>query len=108
MQRILGCYTIDLSDEEMQKKFTTRKGQLSVEVLPQALKDEAFALKERGELWRLVVLLVPVPVYWLPAFSHWFSPLSDLGVFLTDLSYSEEMGLMPPGEGEAPSGMEIC
>ena len=108
VQRILGCYTIDLSDEEMQKKFTTRKGQLSVEVLPQALKDEAFALKERGELWRLVELLVPVPVYWLPAFSHWFSPLSDLGIFLTDLPYSEEMGLMPPGEGEAPSGMEIC
>ncbi|HBT47363.1 MAG TPA: CRISPR-associated helicase/endonuclease Cas3 [Peptococcaceae bacterium] len=107
VQRISGCYTIDLSDEEMQKKFTTRKGQLSVEVLPQALKDEAFALKERDELWRLVELLVPVPVYWLPAFSHWFSPLSDLGVFLTDLPYSEEMGLMPPGEGEASLGMEI-
>jgi len=107
VQRISGCYTIDLSDEEMQKKFTTRKGQLSVEVLPQALKDEAFALRERGEHWRLVELLVPVPVYWLPAFSHWFSPLSDLGVFLTDLPYSEEMGLMPPGEGEAPPGMEI-
>lgn len=107
VQRILGCYTIDLSDEEMQEKFTTRKGQLSVEVLPQALKDEAFALREKGELWRLVELLVPVPVYWLSAFSRWFSPLSDLGVFLTGLPYSEEMGLMPPGEGEAPLGMEM-
>lgn len=107
VQRILGCYTIDLSDEEMQKRFATRKGQLSIEVLPQALKDEAFAFRERGELWRLVELLVPVPVYWLSAFSQWFSPLSDLGVFLTDMPYSEEIGLIPPSEEEAPLGMEI-
>jgi CRISPR-associated endonuclease/helicase Cas3 len=62
---------------------------------------------ERNERWRIVELLVPVPIYWLAAFSEWFSPLPDLGCFLTELPYSKEMGLAPPGKEEAPSGMEM-
>ncbi|MDK2882207.1 MAG: CRISPR-associated endonuclease/helicase Cas3 [Bacillota bacterium] len=107
VQEILGCYTIDLSDEEMRAKFTTRRGQLSLEVLPGDLKDEAFEFMERNERWRIVELLVPVPIYWLAAFSEWFSPLPDLGCFLTELPYSKEIGLAPPGKEEAPSGMEM-
>lgn len=108
IQQILGCYTIDLSDEEMQKRFITREGQLSIEVLPRNFKDEVFALKESGQLWRIVEFLVPVPIYWLHAFKGWFSPAEDLGVFLTDMPYSSEIGLVPPMEkDEAPLGAEM-
>ncbi|MEM4382162.1 MAG: CRISPR-associated helicase Cas3', partial [Candidatus Caldarchaeum sp.] len=34
VQRVLGCYTIDLSDEELRERFTARRGMVSVEVLP--------------------------------------------------------------------------
>ncbi len=107
IQDILGCYTIDLSDEEMQKKFMTRKGQISIEVLPQNFKDEVFALKENGQLWRIVEFLVPVPIYWLHVYKKWFSPSEDLGVFLTDMPYNSEIGLVPPKEEEEiPLGAE--
>jgi len=108
IQHILGCYTIDLSDEELQKKFTTRKGQLSVEVLPYIFKDEVYSLKEAGELWRLVEFLVPVPLWWLNAYSQRFSKDEDLGVYWTDLPYNERIGLRLPGEEESPSGAELC
>jgi len=108
IQHILGCYTIDLSDEELQKKFTTRKGQLSVEVLPYIFKDQVYTLKEQGELWRLVEFLVPVPLWWLGTYPQWFSKDEDLAVYWTDLHYDEKVGLRLPGEEESPSGAEIC
>ncbi len=107
VQKVLGCYTINLSDEEMRAKFTTRRGHISVEVLPEALRDEAFAFIERNERWRLVELLVPVPIYWLVAYAEWFSPLADLECYITVLPYSEEVGLSLPGKEETPGGMEI-
>jgi len=111
IQDILGCYTIDLSDEKLQEKFVTRKGQLSVEVLPCLFKDQVYALKEQGELWRLVEFLVPVPLQsllrWLRKYPQWFSKDEDLSVYCTNLHYDEKMGLRSPREEESSYGAEI-
>jgi len=96
IQRTLGCYTIDLSDEELRERFTARRGMVSVEVLPAQFLEESYALKERGELWRLPELLVPVPIWWFKEFAERFSPISDLGVVQTTLAYDAELGLQPP------------
>jgi CRISPR-associated endonuclease/helicase Cas3 len=45
----LGCYTIDLADEEMRALFTARRGTLSVEVLPAQFVEEAYDLKEKAK-----------------------------------------------------------
>lgn len=105
LQRVLGCYTIDLSDEEMRVRFTARRGMLSVEVLPACFIKEAYALKENGEGWRLPELLVPVPIYWLKQ-SQFFSPVSDLGCWQTLLSYDPDYGLQAPSDqSQAPFGV---
>lgn len=46
----------------MRARFTARRGTISVEVLPSALVQEAYRLKEAQEGWRLPELLVPVPI----------------------------------------------
>lgn len=94
IQRILGCYTIDLSDEEMRSRFTARRGQVSVEVLPADFIQEAYELCERDEGWRLPELLVPVPVYWLTQ-AEFFRPMEDLRCIQTILEYDNELGLAP-------------
>jgi CRISPR-associated endonuclease/helicase Cas3 len=93
LQRILGCYTIDLSDEALRERFTARRGMVTVEVLPAQFVEEADQLKEQGELWRLPELLVPVPIWWFRVFAEQFSPISDLGVVQTTLAYDAELGL---------------
>ena len=93
LQRILGCYTIDLSDEELRSRFTARRGMVSVEVLPAQFLEEAYRLKEEGKGWQLPELLVPVPIWWLKVFAEQFSPVSDLGVVQTMLAYDAELGL---------------
>ncbi|AEN73078.1 metal dependent phosphohydrolase [Rhodothermus marinus SG0.5JP17-172] len=93
LQRILGCYTIDLTDEQLRARFTTRRGMISVEVLPQCYVQEALQLKEQGEGWRLPELLVPVPVYWLVKAPDAFEDLADLQVRQTSLPYDAEHGL---------------
>jgi CRISPR-associated endonuclease/helicase Cas3 len=100
VQRILGCYTIDLADEELRERFTARRGMVAVEVLPARFLEEAYALKERGEGWRLPELLVSVPMWWLKQFAEHFTPVSDLGVVQTTLSYTDELGLQPPHNQE--------
>jgi len=107
VQKILGCYTIDLTDEELRARFTTRKGTPSVEVLPETFLDEARAFKDQGEGWRLVEFLVPVPIWWLRAFKDWFYPTEDLGCFVTRLPYSAEEGLLSPAREEMPDGYEF-
>lgn len=94
IQRTLGCYTIDLSDEEMRRRFTARRGTVSVEVLPDRFLQEAYRLTEQKESWRLPELLVPVPIWWLKEFANHFSPVSDLGVVQTTLAYDDELGLV--------------
>ncbi|RKQ88676.1 CRISPR-associated helicase Cas3' [Brockia lithotrophica] len=105
VQRILGCYTIDLSDEEMRARFATRRGVVSVEVLPESFVQEAYAFKEKGEGWRLPELLVPVPIYWLKS-AEYFTLASDLKVVVTSLPYTE-LGLEVPGEGKVLPGAII-
>ena len=95
LQRVLGCYTIDLSDEEMRQRFTARRGVISVEVLPDRFVQEAYELKNQGEGWKITELLVPVPIYWLRC-SEIFTPLSDLRCIKTSLAYDPELGLLPP------------
>lgn len=93
VQQILGCYTVDLSDEEMRARFTTRRGTVSVEVIPAQFVQEAYQLLEAGEGWRMPELLVPVPVYWLKRYADAFQPSRDLGVFITNLGYNPQEGL---------------
>lgn len=93
VQQILGCYTIDLSDEEMRARFTARRGTVSVEVLPEQFVQEAYQLREAGEGWRMPELLVPVPIYWLKRYADAFEPSRDLGVFITSLEYNPQEGL---------------
>jgi CRISPR-associated endonuclease/helicase Cas3 len=103
VQSIQGCYTIDLSDPEMQQKFTARRGLISVEVLPCVFRDEAYEFKNAGEGWRIPELLVPVPIYWLKQQPSAFTPLKDLGCYETTLPYDAELGLCPPEEDDAAS-----
>ena len=108
IRRILGCYTIDLSDEEMRARFTARRGMISIEVLPEAFVSTAYDLRERGETWRLPELLVPVPIYWLREYPHHFFPRSDLGCLQANLPYSPEEGLQEPEpQTGAPPGALI-
>lgn len=52
MQCTLGCYTIGLSDEKLRERFATRRGMVSVEVLPAQFLEEAYRLREPSEGWR--------------------------------------------------------
>lgn len=101
VQATLGCYTIGLSDEKLKERFATRRGPLSVEVLPMAFLEEAQTLKERQEGWRMPELLVPVPVWWLHEYKEAFSFSAELRVLLTTLSYTPELGLCPDFVEEA-------
>ena len=98
VQRILGCYTIDLSDEEMRALYATRRGVVSIEVLPECFLEEAYDFRERKEGWRLPELLVPVPIYWLKTGK--FSPTSDLKVMIANFPYNTELGLEVPEQGK--------
>jgi len=84
----------------LRERFTARRGMVAVEVLPARFLEEAYALKERGEGWRLPELLVSVPMWWLKQFAEHFTPVSDLGVVQTTLSYTDELGLQPPHNQE--------
>ena len=98
IQKVLGCYTIDMSDDEMRSRFITRRrGVLSVEVLPELYLNDAYQMVERGEKWRLVELLVPVPAYWVfGCLKEWFYPCEDLGVYVSTLPYSPDLGMECP------------
>jgi len=105
IQQTLGCYTIDLADEEMRALFTARRGTISVEVLPAQFVKEASDLKEKGEGWRLPELLVSVPIYWLKQ-SEFFSYASDLGCIQTLLPYDADYGLQAPtDQSQVPGGV---
>ena len=108
VREILGCYTIDLADEELRARFTTRRGTPAVEVLPETFLSEAQALQAQKEGWRLPELLVPVPIWWFHAFTDWFYPSKDLGCLITRLPYSSEEGLLPlKTSDEVPSKYEF-
>lgn len=94
VQQICGCYTIRLSDEQMRQRFATRRGDLQIEVLPDAFREEAYQLREQKALWRLPELLVPVPYWWLIRFAEQFAVARDLGVPITTLAYNEATGLI--------------
>ncbi len=96
LQRILGCYTIDLSDEALRERFTARRGMVTVEVLPEQFTAEAYQLKEQGQLWRLPELLVPVPIWWFKEFGGCFAPNSDLRVIQGNLPYTGVLGATVP------------
>ena len=95
IQDILGCYTIDLSDEDLRARFTARRGTVSVEVLPAWFEGEAYQLREEGQGWRLPELLVPVPTYWL-RYREFFAPVPDLRCLRTTLRYDPDSGLETP------------
>lgn len=105
VQRALGCYTIDLSDEELRERFTARRGMVSVEVLPAQFVEEAYTLKERGKGWLLAELLVPVPIWWFKQFAEHFSPITDLAVVQTTLAYNSGLGLQLSPDQEQSVGI---
>jgi len=109
IQDILGCYTIDLSDEKLRQLFVTRRrGVVTLDVLPKIFEKEARAFIEKGEKWRLVELLVPVPIQWVSKyFSQWFVPDRDLGVYFAYLPYSSELGLLAPKDKSSPGLYEF-
>ncbi len=96
VQHICGCYTIDLSDEQMRQKFTTRKGDIHIEALPRAFLQEAYQLREQKALWKLPNLLVSIPYWWYYRFPNYFTPVSDLNILVTDLPYDSKKGLLHP------------
>lgn len=107
VQERLGCETIDLSDEEMRSRFASRRGQVSLEVLPSVFLDEADRLRRTGQGWRLPELLVPVPAYWLQRAPDAFDALTDLALYNANMPYSWEFGLSPPEDGEPRRGARI-
>lgn len=96
VQRICGCYTINLADEEMRQRFTTRRGEIQIEVLPEQFVQEACQLRQKKALWQLPELLVSVPYWWLVQFTDHFIPAPDVGVLITTLRYDADIGLVHP------------
>jgi CRISPR-associated endonuclease/helicase Cas3 len=82
----------------MRAKFTARRGDISIEVLPESLLQAAHELHERSEDWRMVELLVPVPIWWPVRFPKWFYQSSDLRHLVSCLPYNDEVGLLAPSE----------
>ena len=95
VQRILGCYTINLSDEKIRTKFAARRGHISIEVLPKSLLQVASELQKRGEGWRMVELLVPVPIWWPARFPQSFYSSGELPHLVSCLPYNDEFGVQP-------------
>ncbi len=100
VQQILGCYTIELSDKDLRKLFSTRRGMISIDVLPECYLDQAVTWKEQKQGWRLPELLVPVPAYWLTAPAAFYDEPS-LRCIVTTLPYSTDHGLSLPQAAEA-------
>ncbi|MBE3562735.1 MAG: CRISPR-associated helicase Cas3' [Hydrogenibacillus schlegelii] len=94
IQKALGIFTIDLSDEEMLQRFVTRSGAMSVDVIPHRYVDEALRLIEQGDRWRLVELQVPVRIQWLHAYREAFEHYASLDTLVTQLPYDDELGLL--------------
>lgn len=94
IQEVLGTYTVDLSDEEIVQRFGTRSGAMSIEVLPQRFRDDAQGLIDQRKRWKLVELLVPVPIWWLHAYRDEFEYAPSLDAFVTRLPYDDELGLL--------------
>jgi CRISPR-associated endonuclease/helicase Cas3 len=99
VQSVLGCFTVDLTDEEMQRRFSTRRGVVQVDVIPKKYVQEAYELRQNRALWRLAELLVSVPYWWTQEFSACFTPFTDLGVLETSLPYDETVGISYPITG---------
>jgi hypothetical protein len=80
----------------MRQRFTTRKGETQMEVLPEAFEQAAYKLRERKALWQLPNLLVAVPYWWLIRFPALFTPAPDLGTAIAHLPYDAQIGLTHP------------
>jgi CRISPR-associated endonuclease/helicase Cas3 len=98
VQSILGCFTINLEDEEMQQRFCTRRGIVRIDVLPESFKQEAYELRQKRALWRLSELLVSVPYRWtvIDEFKKYFTPCADIGAYIVSLPYDSSVGLFHP------------
>jgi CRISPR-associated endonuclease/helicase Cas3 len=109
VQSVLGCFTVDLTDEEMQRRFCTRRGVVSVDVLPLPFLQEAYELRQRRTTWRLPELLVSVPYWWTTQFRDYFMPCADLGVPITSLPYDAFVGLSHPTTvaGSVDASLEV-
>ena len=100
IKKYLGNYTIDLSDEEIRGRFITRKGMLSIDVIPEQFLNEAYKFVEEDKRWKIVELTVPVPIYWIKVYTGYFYPDSGLHYTITKLKYNEDRGLIHPEEHE--------
>jgi CRISPR-associated endonuclease/helicase Cas3 len=109
VQSVLGCFTVDLTDEEMQRRFCTRRGVVQVDVLPLSFLQEAYELRQRRTTWRLPELLVSVPYWWTAQFRDYFMPCADLGVPTTSLPYDAFVGLSHPTTvaGSVDASLEV-
>lgn len=109
VRTLCGCYTIDLQEEQMRQRFTTRRGEVQVEVLPDSFYQQAVEWKRARQSWRLPELLVSVPYWWLVRFAERFSYNPELRTILTNLPYCPQLGLQHPltDQGESQSSSAL-
>ena len=103
LRKYLGNYTIDLADEEFRSRFITRKGMISVDVIPEKFVQEAYRLIDEGKKWRLVELTLPIHWYWTKIWPDRFVPLSDLGYIVAQMDYDSNKGLINPSQEDSSS-----
>ncbi len=100
LHRILGTFTVHLSDAELSHRFVTRRGTFTVRVLPDSLREEAMALRDCGRRWQVRDLTVPVPYWWTLVCAEAFYVCEDLELPVTRLGYCSERGLQGIAEGQ--------
>ncbi|MGC8893234.1 MAG: CRISPR-associated helicase Cas3' [candidate division WOR-3 bacterium] len=89
----LGLYSLLL--EEKTEQRLTRKGMLTVEVIPRKFEAEACTLVEQKQSWKLSEIMVSVPWWWVkdrgtPGPTPWST--------IADIDYEDNLGAIKPSE----------
>ena len=92
----LGTFTVDLGDEEFRKRFITRKGIYSIDVIPSLFVEEALTLVENNKRWKLIELVVPVHGYWAKMYPEHIIPHTAIGYPILNMDYDENLGVIRP------------
>ncbi|MEO0181730.1 MAG: CRISPR-associated helicase Cas3' [candidate division WOR-3 bacterium] len=87
----LGIYTLFL-DEKTEQRLT-RKGNLTVEVIPKRFVTEAYKLVEQKQSWKLPEIMVPVPWWWL---KNRITQGPTSWSLIADIDYDDVLGAIKP------------
>ncbi len=97
LRESLGLYSLFL--EENIEQRLTRKGMLTLEVIPKRFETEACTLVEQNQSWKLSEIMVPVPWWWVKnRVTRGPTPLS----LIADIDYDDNIGAIKPNS-EDPS-----